>query len=100
MRGAIGFQGLIMSDDLSMNALRGPFEARAAALFKAGLDIALHCNGNLDEARAVASASPPFAGASLQRAEDALAARRSPEPFDVEAARAELAALQARLGSV
>jgi len=96
MRGAIGFQGLIMSDDLSMNALRGPFEERAAALFEAGLDVALHCNGSLDEARAVASASPPLAGASLLRAEAALAAIRPPEPFDVVAARLALAALQAR----
>ncbi len=97
MRGEIGFSGLIMSDDLSMNALKGPFEARTAALFEAGLDLALHCNGNLDEARAVASVAPPLGGASLQRAENALALLRPPEPLDVEKARANLTALQARL---
>ena len=68
MRGEIGFDGLIMSDDLSMKALRGPFDERAAAVIEAGLDIVLHCNGDLDEARAVASAAPVLSGASLRRA--------------------------------
>ena len=54
MREAIGFDGLILSDDLSMKALGGPFATRARAVFAAGLDIALHCNGDLAEARAVA----------------------------------------------
>ena len=48
MRGAIGFDGLIVSDDLSMKALGGPFAERTRAVFAAGLDIALHCNGDLD----------------------------------------------------
>ena len=47
IRGAIGFEGLLFSDDLSMKALGGPFEARARAVFAAGVDIALHCNGEL-----------------------------------------------------
>ena len=62
MRGAIGFDGLILSDDLSMKALSGPFAARARAAFAAGLDIALHCNGDLGEARAVAEATPGTRG--------------------------------------
>ncbi|HYA73949.1 MAG TPA: glycoside hydrolase family 3 N-terminal domain-containing protein, partial [Roseiarcus sp.] len=91
MREAIGFDGLILSDDLSMKALGGPFEERARALFAAGLDIALHCNGDLAEARAVAGASPELAGLSLRRAEAALArVAAGPQPFDVEAGRAEL----------
>ncbi len=45
MRGEIGYDGLIMSDDVSMKALGGPFEERAAAIFEAGLDMVLHCNG-------------------------------------------------------
>ena len=98
MRGEIGFGGLIMSDDVSMNALSGPFEERARAIFAAGLDIALHCNGDLDEARAVASASPPLAGEGARRAARALAAIRLPEPLDLERARADLAAINARLG--
>jgi beta-N-acetylhexosaminidase len=98
MRGEIGFSGLIMSDDMSMNALAGPFEERTRRIFAAGLDVALHCNGDLGEARAVASAAPPLAGESLRRAQAALAAIRAPEPFDVERAEAELAAINARLG--
>src|SRR5260370_610188 len=68
IRGAIGFDGLLISDDLSMKALGGSFESRAAALFAAGLDMALHCNGDLAEANAVAAATPELAGASLRRA--------------------------------
>jgi beta-N-acetylhexosaminidase len=94
MRGAIGFDGLILSDDLSMKALGGPFAERARAVFAAGLDMALHCNGDLAEARAVAEASPELAGASLRRAESALARiAGGPQAFDIEAARTELAAL-------
>ncbi len=93
MREAIGFDGLILSDDLSMKALGGPFAERARAVFAAGLDVALHCNGDLAEAHAVAEASPELAGASLRRAEGALARiAGGPQPSDVEAARAELEA--------
>ncbi len=98
MRGDIGFSGLIMSDDVSMRALTGSFEARAEAIFAAGLDLALHCNGDLGEARAVASVAPWLAGRSLARAEAALAAIRPPEPLDLERARVDLAAIGARLG--
>jgi beta-N-acetylhexosaminidase len=97
IRGVIGYRGLVMSDDLSMNALKGPFEARTAALFDAGLDLALHCNGDLAEGRAVASAAPMLAGESLARANTALAMRLQPEPFDLAAARGDLDALVARL---
>ncbi len=87
IRGHIGFDGLLMSDDLSMKALGGSFFDRARKLFAAGLDLALHCNGDLGEATAVAEASPVLSGAALARAERAKAAIRAPEPFDpVEAA--------------
>jgi beta-N-acetylhexosaminidase len=98
MRGEIGFDGLIMSDDLSMKALKGSFEERAAAVIEAGLDIVLHCNGNLEEGRAVASATPVLACASLRRAEAAQAAIKAPQPFDVERGEWELAAIAAELG--
>jgi beta-N-acetylhexosaminidase len=98
MRGEIGFDGLIMSDDLSMKALKGPFDERAAAVIEAGLDIVLHCNGDLDEGRGVASATPVLSGASLRRADAALAAIARPKPFDVELAERELAAIKAELG--
>ena len=83
MRQEIGFDGLIMSDDVSMKALGGPFEARVRAIFAAGLDVALHCNGDLEEARSVASETPELAGRALERAEAALAAARVPEPLDL-----------------
>ena len=98
MRGDIGFDGLIMSDDLSMKALKGPFDERAAAVIEAGLDIVLHCNGDLEEARAVASAAPVLAGASLRRAKAALAAIAPPQALDRERAERELAAIKAELG--
>jgi len=94
VRGEIGFDGLLFTDDLSMKALGGGFEARARAAFAAGVDIALHCNGDLTEASAVADAAPPLEGRALARAEALLACAASPaEPFDVEAGRARLAAL-------
>jgi beta-N-acetylhexosaminidase len=95
IRGAIGFQGLLMSDDVSMNALAGTIAKRTRAIVAAGCDMVLHCNGDLDEMRAVAANSPLLAGQALRRADAALAARRPPQPFDREAGRAELAALLA-----
>jgi beta-N-acetylhexosaminidase len=93
MRGRVGFDGLLISDDLSMKALGGPFAARAAATFAAGVDIALHCNGDLAEAREVAAASPELAGAALRRAHAALASiAGGAAPLDLAGARAELAA--------
>jgi len=68
IRTLIGFDGLLLSDDLSMKALQGPFVERTRALFAAGVDIALHCNGDLEEARAIAAASPELAGKTAARA--------------------------------
>ena len=98
MRGEIGFDGLILSDDVSMKALTGPYEERAAAIIDAGLDIVLHCNGELDQARAVASATPELSGASLRRAKAALACISAPQPFDVDQGERQLAAITAELG--
>jgi beta-N-acetylhexosaminidase len=72
IRKRIGFDGLLLSDDLSMNALAGSLGSRAAAALRAGVDIVLHCNGELDEGEQVAAAAPPLAGRSLERAEAAL----------------------------
>jgi beta-N-acetylhexosaminidase len=96
IRGTIGFQGLLMSDDVSMNALAGSIADRTRAIFAAGCDVALHCNGNIDEMRAVAGETPELSGAALMRAQAALASRKAPQPFDRAAARAELDALIAR----
>ena len=93
IRRFIGFDGLLMSDDLSMGALSGSLAERTRAALAAGCDMALHCNGNLAEMEAVAGAAPELAGEAAQRADAALAARRAPEPLDAAAARAQFAAL-------
>jgi beta-N-acetylhexosaminidase len=100
IRGTIGFQGLLMSDDVSMNALAGSIAERTRAIVAAGCDVVLHCNGKLDEMRAVAAETPLLAGAAMERARQALATRRPPQPFDRAAARVELDALIARAGMV
>ena len=96
IRQTIGFQGLLMSDDVSMNALAGNLAERTRAIFAAGCDMALHCNGNIEEMRDVAGQTPELSGRALARANAALAARKAPQPFDRAAARAELDALIAR----
>lgn len=98
IRGAIGFDGLLMSDDLSMKALSGAMRARAEAAFAAGCDMALHCNGDRAEMEAVVAAAPRLEGEASRRADAAAAVRKPPappEPFNAEAGRAELARLLA-----
>jgi beta-N-acetylhexosaminidase len=91
IRGFIGFEGLLMSDDLSMGALSGTIAERTRAALAAGCDMALHCNGNLAEMDAVASAAPELSGRAAKRADAALAALHAPAPLDLAAARAEFA---------
>jgi beta-N-acetylhexosaminidase len=93
IRGVIGFQGLLMSDDVSMNALAGSIAERTRAIVGAGCDMVLHCNGDLGEMREVARETPELSGHALERANRALASRKPPQPFDRQAARAELDAL-------
>jgi beta-N-acetylhexosaminidase len=99
IRGLIGFQGLLMSDDVSMNALAGSVAERTRAIFAAGCDMVLHCNGKLDEMRLVTRETPELSGKALARAKRALAARKAPLAFDRAAARAELGALIERAGA-
>jgi beta-N-acetylhexosaminidase len=98
IRGVIGFQGLLMSDDVSMNALAGSIAERTRAIVTAGCDMVLHCNGRLDEMQEVARETPELSGKALQRADRALASRRPPQPFDRQAARAQLDVLIDRAG--
>src|ERR1700690_18859 len=98
IRGVIGFQGLLMSDDVSMNALSGSIAERTRAIFAAGCDMVLHCNGKLDEMIEVAGETPELSGQALLRARRALASRKPPHPFDRLAARAELDGLIDRAG--
>jgi beta-N-acetylhexosaminidase len=100
IRGSIGFQGLLMSDDVSMNALQGSLAERTRASIAAGCDMILHCNSKPDEKRQVADNAPLLAGQALARADAALAARKAPQPFDRDSARAELEQLVARAGAL
>ncbi|MDP3898879.1 MAG: beta-N-acetylhexosaminidase [Mesorhizobium sp.] len=93
IRGEIGFDGLLMSDDLSMKALSGDFAARAAASLAAGCDVVLHCNGVMDEMRAVASMVPPLSGKALDRADKAMLPLSNDDHADEAALRTEFAGL-------
>jgi beta-N-acetylhexosaminidase len=71
IRGRIGFEGWLMSDDLGMEALSGDAGKRAAGVVAAGCDVALHCSGKMDEMLLVAAAVPamsPDGEARLARA--------------------------------
>ena len=92
IRTRIGFGGLIMSDDIGMQALSGSMPERAVATLAAGVDIALHCNGDAVEMAALAEAVGPMTIAAAQRAEAALAWRRPPDGADPDLLAAELAA--------
>jgi beta-N-acetylhexosaminidase len=93
IRGEIGFDGLLISDDLSMEALDGPISVRSKAAQFAGCDVVLHCNGKMEEMREVAEEAKPLEDVALKRAEAALAHLSPSEPFDVAAAEARLAEL-------
>ncbi len=93
IRGIIGFDGCLMSDDVSMQALSGTIGERTAAAIAAGCDLALHCNGKMDEMVAVAAHAPVLTGAGAVRAARATALRVAQGDFDVAAARAEFAQL-------
>jgi beta-N-acetylhexosaminidase len=98
IRQRIGFDGLLMSDDVSMKALSGDYADRAHATYAAGCDLVLHCNGRIEEMRTIALAAPPLAGIAGERAVRALSRRRQPKAFDRDACREELLALAARAG--
>ena len=90
IRGEIGFDGLLLSDDLSMSALSGTIGERARAVREAGCDVVLHCNGNLAEMREVAEAAGNLAERSLERFQSACAIiNRDVFPPDLHQLRAE-----------
>lgn len=94
IRRHIGFDGLLMTDDVSMKALSGGIGANTKAAFAAGCDLALHCNGKIDEMRAVAENSPPLDGKSAERAKKALdSIAAGPKPFDVAEAWSRFSAM-------
>lgn len=93
IRGDMGFDGLLMSDDVSMKALKGSFEDKTAAIFAAGCDVVLHCNGLMEEMRAVAAMTPLLSGKALERANRAMAPLGSNDGAQEAAIRQEFDAL-------
>lgn len=93
IRKDIGFDGLLMTDDLSMEALSGTVAERSTAAIKAGCDLILHCNGEADEMQAVAKAAGQMTDQAMARANRALDQRKPPENIDIPALEAEFTAL-------
>jgi beta-N-acetylhexosaminidase len=92
IREHIGFEGLLMSDDISMNALKGTIGERAVRIAGA-LDVILHCHGHMDEMQAVAAAASELTGASRTRADAVEAALTAPDDSDERALREEFETL-------
>ncbi|MDD3446626.1 MAG: beta-N-acetylhexosaminidase [Zavarzinia sp.] len=100
VRGRLGFEGVLVSDDLNMQALEGPLWQRAERALAAGCDIALHCSGRHDEMAELLPRTPVLAGAAAARWRLALSRRAPALPFDRHAARDELDALLAGAAGV
>jgi beta-N-acetylhexosaminidase len=97
IRDVIGFDGLLLTDDLSMNALSGPLAKRAKAALRAGCDIILHCSGQMDEMKSVAAEVTKLKGEGLRRANHAIGRLlKTPEPLDLIDARARFDVVMAR----
>ena len=93
IRDQIGFDGLIMTDDISMQALSGPLSQRSSDAISAGCDVVLHCNGHLSEMVEVADASGQMSETAQRRALAVLNARKAPVTLDISALTAELETL-------
>lgn len=96
IRDSIGFGGLLMTDDISMQALSGTVPERARAALDAGCDVVLHCNGDLAEMQALAEVAGAMSPAAQTRAEAALAARKTPAAVDIDGLQQEFEGLIAR----
>jgi beta-N-acetylhexosaminidase len=95
IRTGIGFDGLLLTDDLSMRALGGSFAERAAGALAAGCDVVLHCNGDRTEMTEVAGAVAPLTAPARRRLDRAEARRTAPEPIDRPALAARFGELMA-----
>ncbi|MBI4273130.1 MAG: beta-N-acetylhexosaminidase [Rhizobiales bacterium] len=100
IRRSIGFSGLLMCDDVSMEALSGTLRERSAAAIAAGCDIVLHCSGVIADMREIAVSVPRLDGVPAARAAAALARRGRPDAIDLAAARAQFAAMLGRDATV
>ncbi len=97
IRNQLGFDGLLMSDDVSMKALSGDFSSRSSAIIAAGCDVVLHCDGDMDDMMAVASAVPELGGRALERANAAVTGIGRTDGSDEVACREEFASLMAKI---
>lgn len=95
IRESIGFDGLLMTDDLSMQALSGSLGDRAQRSLAAGCDMVLHCNGIMAEMVDVATAAGTLRARAKQRADAALGHRKTPDPVDIDVLMEEYASLTA-----
>ncbi|MCQ0971583.1 beta-hexosaminidase [Paracoccus sp. TK19116] len=93
IRDRIGFDGLLMTDDITMKALSGTEAERAAAAIAAGCDLALHCNGDVAAMEPVVAAAGAMTADAQRRADAALALRKPPAPYDRAALVREFMAL-------
>jgi len=90
IRGLIGFDGVLVSDDIGMKALSGPFDERASSSLAAGCDLALHCSGDMTEMEETIKGIGILTADGLARIEKAETMRGTPVELDAEAARARL----------
>lgn len=96
IRERLGFGGLLLSDDLVMNALSGTLTERAEKALQAGCDLVVHWNGDMAEMRQVAEGVGRLKGGAARRADAALARIvHTPEPLDLHEARERFDALMA-----
>jgi beta-N-acetylhexosaminidase len=93
IRGKLGFDGLLMSDDVSMNALSGDYRMRTQSIFGAGVDIVLHCNGEMEQMIEVAAVTPHLAGEALDRANAALRPLKPADKAEIKLLREEMEGL-------
>lgn len=93
IRGLIGFDGLLMSDDSSMNALKGTLAERAANIVAGGCDIVLHCNGVMSEMLQVVAEVPQLSGRALERVQAVEQAFTAPDETDEQSLRDEFNSL-------
>lgn len=90
IRGFIGFDGALMTDDLTMRALKGSLADRTRASIAAGCDLILHCKGGIADMREVAAATPILSGKALERTNRALAALKPSKPFAIAEAQSRV----------
>lgn len=95
IRGEIGFAGLLLSDDLSMKALKGGLDELAQASLEAGCDVVLHCNGDMAEMERVVRGAKPLSAVGLARYEQGQRRLNADPDFDRADLAEELSSLMA-----